>query len=208
MARTSTIPLVFAVKGDASWNALREVIDSVKANPGAYKYGTSGPGGVGILALSVLFGSNGIDMNRLGRVELQGGAPLLDAVATGMTHFAAQYLAEMGPQLSAGKLKPLAVSTPRRVKQLPDVPSGAELGFDTFTLIGWNGIAGPENLPTAILTKWNDGLRALSSDPAYVKETEASGAEVGFLDAAQFKQALRVEYETAVAQVSPLGLRK
>ena len=83
VARTSISPLVFVVKGDSPWSSLREVVDDVKKDPAKYKYGTSGPGGVGSIALSLLFGSNGIDVQKLGRVELQGGAPLLDAVATG-----------------------------------------------------------------------------------------------------------------------------
>ena len=122
VARTSISPLVFVVKGDSPWTSLRAVVDDVKKDPAKFKYGTSGPGGVGSIALSLLLGSNGIDVQKIGRVELQGGAPLLDAVATGTTHFAAQYLAEMGPQLASKKLKALAVSTSTRVKQLPTRP--------------------------------------------------------------------------------------
>jgi tripartite-type tricarboxylate transporter receptor subunit TctC len=180
----------------------------VKKDPASYRYGTSGAGGVGILALSLLFGSNGIDVRKLGRVELQGGAALLDAVAGGETHFAAQYLAEMGPQLASKALKPLAVSTPARVKQLPDTPTGLEAGFDTFTLIGWNGIVGPAQLPAEIVARWNEAIKALAADEAFVTETEASGAEVAYLDPARFKAALKAEYETALAQAVKLGLRK
>jgi tripartite-type tricarboxylate transporter receptor subunit TctC len=208
VARTSVSPLVFVVKGDSPWNSLREVVDDVKKDPAKYKYGTSGPGGVGSIALSLLFGSNGVDVQALGRVTLQGGAGLLEAVVTGRTDFAAQYLAEMGPLLASKKLKPLAVSTPARVKQLPNTPTSQEAGFDTFTLIGWNGIVGPSQLPTDIVVRWNDAIRALAVDPAFVAETEASGAEVAYLDPVQFKSTLRVEYETAVKQVEKLGLRK
>jgi tripartite-type tricarboxylate transporter receptor subunit TctC len=208
VARTSISPLVFVVKGDSPWRSLREVVDDVKKDPAKYKYGTSGPGGVGSIALSLLFGSNGIDVQKLGRVELQGGGPLLDAVATGETHFAAQYLAEMGPQLESKKLKPLAVSTSTRVKQLPNTPTSLEAGFDTFTLIGWNGIVGPSQLPADVVARWNDAIKALAADRAFVAETEASGAEVAYLDPERFKSTLRTEYEAAVKQVEKLGLRK
>ncbi|HZO46198.1 MAG TPA: tripartite tricarboxylate transporter substrate binding protein [Xanthobacteraceae bacterium] len=208
VARTSISPLVFVVKGDSPWNSLRDVVDDVKKDPAKFKYGTSGPGGVGSIALSLLFGSNGIDVQKLGRVELQGGAPLLDAVASGATHFAAQYLAEMGPQLASKKLKALAVSTSTRVKQLPNTPTSLEAGFDTFTLIGWNGIVGPSQLPPDIVAKWNDAIKALAADRAFVAETEASGAEVAYLDPERFKATLKAEYETAVQQVTKLGLRK
>jgi tripartite-type tricarboxylate transporter receptor subunit TctC len=208
VARTSISPLVFVVKGDSPWGSLREVVDDVKKDPAKYKYGTSGPGGVGSIALSLLFGSNGVDVQALGRVTLQGGAGLLEAVATGRTDFAAQYLAEMGPLLASKKLKPLAVSTSARVKQLPNTPTSKEAGFDTFALIGWNGIVGPSQLPTDIVVRWNEAIKALAADPAFVAETEALGAEVAYLDPARFKSTLKVEYETAVKQAETLGLRR
>jgi putative tricarboxylic transport membrane protein len=208
VARTSVSPLVFVVKGDATWNSLRQVVDDVKKDPAKYKYGTSGPGGVGSIALSLLFGSNGVDVQALGRVTLQGGAGLLEAVAAGRTDFAAQYLAEMGPLLASRALKPLAVSTPARVKQLPNTPTSKEAGFDTFTLIGWNGIVGPSQLPNDIVVRWSDAIKALAADPAFVAETEALGAEVAYLHPIAFKSTLKVEYEMAVKQVEKLGLRK
>lgn len=208
VARTSVSPLVFVVKGDSPWNSLRAVMDDVKKDPAKYRYGTSGPGGVGAIALALLFGGGGVDARAMGRVELQGGAPLLDAVATGKTDFAAQYLAEMGPELQSKKLKGLAVSTPARVRQLPDVPTSREAGFDDFALIGWSGVAGPSKLPAAIVARWEESLKKLAGDKDFVGETEASGAEVAYLDSIAFREALRVEYETAVRQVEKLGLRR
>lgn len=208
VARTNISPLVFVVKGDSPWTSLRQVVDDVKKDPAKYKYGTSGPGGVGSIALSVLLGSNGIDVGKLGRVTLQGGAGLLDAVATGETHFAAQYLAEMGPQLDSKKLKPLAVSTADRVKQLPSTPTGREAGFDTFTLIGWTGIVGPAQLPADVVNRWNEAIKAIAADPAFVTEIESSGGEVAYLDPERFKSTLKAEYETAVKHAETLGLRK
>jgi tripartite-type tricarboxylate transporter receptor subunit TctC len=208
VARTSVSPLVFVVKGDSPWSSLREVVEDVKKDPAKYKYGTSGPGGVGSIALSLLFGSSGVDVQALGRVTLQGGAGLLEAVAAGRTDFAAQYLAEMGPLLASKRLKPLAVSTPARVKQLPITPTSREAGFDTFTLIGWNGIVGPSQLPADIVIRWDDAIKALAADPAFVVETEALGAEVAYLDPVRFKSTLKAEYEMAVQQAEKLGLRK
>jgi tripartite-type tricarboxylate transporter receptor subunit TctC len=208
VARTSISPLVFVVKGDSRWNSLQEMLDDVRKDPGRFKYGTSGPGGVGSIAISLLFGASGIDPRPLGRVTLQGGAPLLDAVITGKTDFAAQYLAEMGPLLESQKLKPLAVSTPARVKQLPDTPTAKQAGSESFSLIGWNGIAGPADLPAPVVAQWAAAIRTLAVDPAFVKETEASGAEVAYLGPKDFKETLRQEYETALVQVQKLGLRR
>lgn len=208
VARTSVSPLVFVVKGDSRWNSLQQMLDDVRQDPPAYKYGTSGPGGVGSIAISLLLGASGVDPRQLGRVTLQGGAPLLDAVITGKTDFAAQYLAEMRPLLHSKQLKALAVSTPARVKQLPDTPTSKQAGSDSFTLIGWNGIAGPADLPADIVTQWDQAIRTLATDATFVKETEASGAEVAYLGPQDFKATLRKEYEAAVVQVEKLGLRR
>ncbi len=208
VARTSVSPLVFVVKGNSRWNSMGQMLEDVRRSPADYKYGTSGPGGVGSIAISLLFGASGVDPRQLGRVTLQGGAPLLDAVATGTTDFAAQYLAEMGPQLASGRLKPLAVSTPTRVKQLPGTPTGEQAGTHSFTLIGWSGIAGPAGLPPAIVARWDTAIRTLAADPGFVRETEASGAEVAYLGPRDFKEALRKEYEAALVQVEQLGLRR
>jgi tripartite-type tricarboxylate transporter receptor subunit TctC len=126
VARTNVSPLVFVVKGDSPWNSVKDVMDAVRQDPTQFMYGTSGAGGVGSIAIAQLLDSAGIDPNKVGRVPLQGGAPLLAAVIEGHTHFAAQYQAEMRELITARKIKPLAVSTASRTPQLPDVPSGRE----------------------------------------------------------------------------------
>jgi tripartite-type tricarboxylate transporter receptor subunit TctC len=208
VARTNVSPLVFVVKGSSQWSSLQQVIDDVRKDTPKYKWGSSGPGGVGSIAIALLMGGNGIDPQKLGKVTMQGGSGILDAVRDGVTDFAAQYLAEMESQLARKELKPLAVSTEKRVKQLPDTPTSREAGFPDFSLIGWNGIVGPANLPAEVVKAWTDAIQRLAADPAFVKEAEATGAEVAYLGPAQFKEALRVEYEAAVKQVEKLGLRR
>ena len=114
VARTSISPLVFVVKGDSPWRSLREVVDDVKKDPAKYqiRHVRSGRRRQHRAVAPVR-------QQRRRRAEARprraaGRRPLLDAVATGETHFAAQYLAEMGPQLASKKLKALAVSTRAR----------------------------------------------------------------------------------------------
>lgn len=208
VGRISVSPLVFVVKGDSRWKTLRELMDEVRQEPTQFRYGTSGVGGVGSIAIARLLGASGIDVSRVGRVALQGGAPLLEAVATGRTHFAAQYLAEMGSLLKGGSIKPLAVSTEQRVKQLPEVPSGAEAGFPGFSLIGWNGIVGPAKLPDEVIRRWGEALQALVIDPGFLAEIEAMGGTPAYLGPGPFHEALRTEYESALEFAEKLGLRR
>ena len=209
VARTSISPLVFVVKGNSPWSSLREVVDDVKKDPAKYRYGTSGPGGVGSIALALLFGSNGIDVPEARPRRAAGRRP---AARRGRKRRDPLRRAISRRDGSAARKARNSSrwrsSTATRVKQLPDTPTSLEAGFDTFTLIGWNGIVGPSQLPAEIVGRWNEAIKALAADAAFVAETEASGAEVAYLDPEQFKATLKTEYETALQQAVKLGLRK
>lgn len=208
VARTNLSPLVFVVKGDSAWTNLSDVMAAVKKNPTQYRYGLSGTGGVGSIALAQLIDAAGVNPNDVGRVPLQGGAPLLAAVVDGTTHFAAQYQAEMRDLIAGKKIRPLAVSTPQRTPELPDVPSGREAGFPAFSLIGWNGVVGPANLPPEVIAKWDTGVREMVRDPEFLAEMSKMGATAAYLGPQDFKTALQAEYETALQFAMRLGIRK
>lgn len=208
IARVNVSPIVFVVGGDSRWDSLRALMDAIRASPGKFRYGTSGAGGVGSIAIAQLLASSGIDSNAVGRLEFQGGGPILEAVADGRTDFGAQYLAEMKALLAKNRLRALAVSTPRRVVQLPDAPTGVEAGYDAFTLIGWNGIAGPAGLPEAVMREWDAAIRQLTADPAFVADMRSLGAEASYLGPKEFRQTLELEYQAALKVAEKLGLRR
>lgn len=208
VARTNLSPLVFVVKGDSPWSSLKDVMQAVRQDPAQFRYGTSGTGGVGAIALAQLLDAAGVDSKLVGRVPLQGGAPLLAAVIDGRTHFAAQYQAEMRDLIAAKKIKPLAVSTATRTPQLPDVPSGREAGFEAFSLIGWNGVVGPAQLPQAVIDKWDSSIREMVQDADFLREMATMGATAAYLGPREFKAALEAEYLTALRFAEKLGIRK
>jgi len=208
IARVSATPLVFVVRGDSKWTDLKSVLADIKRDPAQYRYGTSGSGGAGRIVLARLLDTGGIEWTKVGAVTFQGGAAILEALVAGKTDIAAQYLAEMKGLLADRKVKPLAVSTPARATALPQVPTGAEAGFPAFNLVGWTGIAGPPGLPDAVIRRWDDAIRALCADPAFRGELAALSAEPAYLGPAEFKAALKKEYEEALASAEKLGLRK
>jgi tripartite-type tricarboxylate transporter receptor subunit TctC len=208
VARVTTTPLVFVVSGTSSWTNLKAALADIGRDPGNYRYGTSGTGGAGSIALARLLTAGGADWARVGRLTFQGGAPILEAVVDGRTQFAAQYLAEMKPLLAAGKLKPLAVSTETRAAALPQVPTGAEAGYPAFNLVGWTGIAGPANLPATVIQQWDAAVRDVTATAGFRAELETLSAAPAYLGPAAFKAALKQEYEEALAAAQALGLRR
>ena len=104
-------------------------------------------------------------------------------------------LLKCGILLESKKINGLAVSTVNRVRQLPDVPTGSEVGFDAFRLIGWNGIAVPSDLPTQVVDKWNEGIREMVKDPEFFRQADAMDATAAYLGPNDFSVALEVEYK-------------
>jgi tripartite-type tricarboxylate transporter receptor subunit TctC len=208
VARVTVSPLVFVVNAAAPWTNFKEALAAIARDPEHHPYGTSGSGGAAILQMARLFAAAGIDRARVPALPQAGGAGILAALVDGRTSFAAQYLAEMRPLLEAKQIKPLAVSTRERSPQLPDVPTGAEAGVPAFDLVGWTGIEGPPGLPDGVVRAWDEAIRGLAADEDFRRELAAMSATPGYLGPAEFKEALRVEYETAVTAAVALGVRK
>jgi len=208
VARTNISPLVFFVKGDSHWRNLREVLEDVKKDPEKFTYGTSGLGGPSTFSIAQLLEAAGIDPTKVARVVLQGGAPTVTNVAGGHVDFASQNLSEVISMIQAKKIKGLAVTTPQRVKQLPDIPTSKEAGYPAYKLVGWNGIAGPANLPDYVIKKWDQGIREIMNDPAFVEDMERIGAPVSYMGPKDWKAVLEEEYKSAMKFAEKLGLRK
>jgi tripartite-type tricarboxylate transporter receptor subunit TctC len=208
IARTNISPLVFIVKADSPWNDLKQVMEDVKKAPGNYKYGTSSVGGPSTFSIGQLVNAAGVDPIKVTRVVLQGGSPVIVAVAGGHVDFASQNLSEVISMLEAKKIKGLAVTTTTRVKQLPNIPTSEEAGYPDYDFIGWNGVAGPSNLPEHVIRKWDQSIRELMEDPTFVKDMETLGAPAAYLGPRDFKNALEKEYKKAVIFATKMGLRK
>ncbi len=208
MARVTVSPLVFVVNAASPWTSLRAALEAIAQHPERHAYGTSGSGGAAILQMARLFAAAGIDRAKITALPQQGGAGILAALVDGRTSFAAQYLAEMRPLLEAHKIKPLAVSTRERSTQLPDVPTGAEAGVPAFDLVGWTGIEGPPGLPEPVIRAWDQAIRELAADAQFRRELDQMSTTAAYLGPGKFKEALRAEYETAVAAAVALGMRK
>lgn len=208
VARTNISPLVFIVKADSPWKNLKQVMEDVKKAPDQYKYGTSGLGGPSTFSIGQLVDCAGVDPAKVTRVVLQGGAPTVMAVAGGHVDFASQNLSEVISMVEAKKVRALAVTSPERIKQLPDVPTSREAGFPGYDLIGWNGIAGPSNLPEQVVGTWASSIQELMKDQAFIDDMERIGAPCSYLGPKEFKKALEAEYKSAVIFANKMGLRK
>jgi tripartite-type tricarboxylate transporter receptor subunit TctC len=107
----------------------------------------------------------------------KGGSPALIDVMGGHVHMAAPTIVTAAPHIRTGKLRALAISNPRRLNVLPDVPTVAEAGLPSYDASIWWGWAAPAGTPRSILARFNDEIASILKTPEAAKRLSAEGAE-------------------------------
>ncbi len=149
-----------------------------------------------------------IDPSLVNRVVFDGGAATVTAVAGGNVEFAIQSVSETWSLIEAGKIRGLAVTSPQRAKQLPNVPTSKEAGVPWLTWTGYTALGGPTNVPADIVKKWNEAMKEAMADPAFLKALDTAGAAPMYIDAAEFKSYLKTSYDETVQYLKLLGITK
>jgi tripartite-type tricarboxylate transporter receptor subunit TctC len=142
-------------------NTLADLIAYAKANPGKLNYGSGGNGSAGHLAGEMFKQGAGIFAVH---IPFNGGNPAQLALLSGQVDFNFDNLATAAPNIRAGKLKALAVTTLTRSPQLPDVPPVADT-IKGFAIDTWWGLVGPAGMPRALVDKYNAAFVAALQSP-------------------------------------------
>ncbi len=180
-----------AVKSDAPWKSLQELIDDGKKRPGAIKYGTAGVGTTQHLTTEAIQFSSGA---KFVHVPQQGSAASMPALLGGHVNFITE-TSVWAPFVEDKQARLLAVTTPKRAKAYPDVPTLSELGFRSLRSV--QAIIAPAGLPESIRAKLESAFREALSDKAFQDTMARLSMEVVDLPGAEVKKL--VEGETALA---------
>ncbi|HLU00793.1 MAG TPA: tripartite tricarboxylate transporter substrate binding protein [Burkholderiaceae bacterium] len=156
------MPLVLAVNPDFPAKNLNEFMEIVRKDPGKVTSASSGHGSPLHVALELF---NQRENVQLLHVPYKGSAPALQDLMSGQVQSMFVDLPPSIQMINAGKLRVLAVATPKRLDVLPDVPTFDELGIKGFEAYAWQGFVAPANTPEPIVTKLSTALNtALNSD--------------------------------------------
>ena len=148
----------------------KELVDLAKANPGKLPYGSFGNATTSHLYGELFKKTVGFDMIH---VPYRGAAPLLNDLLVGTVTSAFIDLTTGGPQIAAGKLRPLAVSGEKRKPLVRDVPTMGELGYPGFEAEGWVGVFVPAGVPRPIVDKLSAELDRIIKTPEATEKLEA-----------------------------------
>jgi tripartite-type tricarboxylate transporter receptor subunit TctC len=147
VAMISNDPMIMLVKTESPWKTLGDLVKTAKEKPNTINYSSSGNFGPIHLSVEMLTYAAGVQMTQ---VPFGGGGPSMLALLGGQVEMTTAIPSVAMAQIASGKVRPLAVSGPKRLKVLPNVPTYREAGFDAEFNI-WNGLFVPENTPVAIV---------------------------------------------------------
>jgi tripartite-type tricarboxylate transporter receptor subunit TctC len=173
LAVVTAPPGVMLVHPSVPAKSIAEFVSHAKQNPGKLNFGSAGTGGVGHLSGEMFKHMAGIEMTH---VPYKGAGPALADVISGHIQATFETLSTALPPINAGLVRPLGVTSPERVADLPDVPTIAESGYPDYRAIVWFGAAAPAGVPAQIA----DTIRASFNRALGDEVFRASLAKVGF----------------------------
>jgi tripartite-type tricarboxylate transporter receptor subunit TctC len=170
----TTSPLVVAVHPSVPANSLRELIDYAKKNPGKLNFATSGNGSAPHLGTVLLASLTGIQMVH---VPYKSGGLAVQSVLAGDTQLTIATPPSVLPQVKAGRLRGLAMTSAERSPLVPELPGMKEAGVDGYNYTFWYGMFAPAGTPRAVINRLFDATVTALRDERLKKILATDGTE-------------------------------
>ena len=145
-------PFIVVVHPSVPAKTLKELIDLAKKQPDKLSYASAGSGSITHLAEALFVDMAGV---KIVHIPYKGTGPALNDTIAGNTQVLFGSPSTTIQHVTSGRLRPLAVTTSRRIPALPDVPTVAEAGLAGYEVVLWHGLVGPKGLPKDVVTKIN-----------------------------------------------------
>ena len=169
-----TSPMVLATNVNSEYKTFADVVAASKAKKNV-SYGSIGSGSLGHVAMTLLGKNGGLEWTH---IPYKGGGPLMNDAVAGHVPLSIGSVFVTKPHIDNKRLRPLAVTTSKRARELPDVPTLAESGFPGFEAPAWWAVLAPAKTPPDILKRMTEELNKALKNPDVAKKLEAQGIDV------------------------------
>ena len=168
-------PVVLIVNAGLPFKSVADLVAHAKANPGKVSFGTSGPATSPAIAVTQL---NALAKTDIAQVPYRGSGPAAAAVVSGEVQGTFAFYSVARQLHDGGKVRALAVASPKRMENWPEIPTMGELGFAGFDHRGFVGLAAPGKTPAPVVAFLNKHLNEVISSPSFRKRMEPLGMTI------------------------------
>ena len=204
VALVMVVPNVLVVGPSVTARDVRELVAQMKARPDAFNYASSGPGSTQHLAGEAFKKLAGVSMTHIPyKGSSQAHADLLSGNAQLMFDTTSSAIG----QIKGGKLRALAVTSPRRAPELADVPTLAEAGYPGLDMTTWYGVFAPAATPKDIIARLHDEIMKALRLPDVQKRIAGLAGEPGSMSSAEFAELNRADYERYGRLIRDAGIK-
>ena len=192
ISNIAATPNVIAVHPSFPAKNYQEFIAELKRSPGKHSYASSGTGGIGHLQMELY---KSLTNARVIHIPYRGAGPALNDAVAGQVPMIFDNLPSALPFIKAGKLVPIVVAAPKRLPDLPDVPTFAEVGLPDVNRMAYYGILGPKGLPDNVVQTVYNGVKKALENDAVRKRIEETGSLIVGNTPAEFAKQIQDEYK-------------
>jgi tripartite-type tricarboxylate transporter receptor subunit TctC len=196
--------LVVVVSAKSTFLSLADLVAAAKKKPDGVSLAHAGNGTIGHLAGEMLSRQAGV---KILIVPYKGIAPAVTELMGGQVDVLFGNPLAVMPLVTGGLLRPIAVSSLRRLGALPEVPTVAESGFAGFDAVNWSGLVAPARTPDTLISRFNAEATAALRRPEMVERLALDGSEPFSSSVAEFAAFMRIELVKWGAIVRDIGLR-
>ena len=201
---TTSQPNVLVVNAELPVHSLAELVAYAKAHPGKLNYASVGNGSSSHLCMELFKQLAGIDVVH---IPFNGSPPAVTATIKDETQMMFAVMQPLQPQIDAGKLRAIAVTTAKPFPLFPNIPSIAQSGYPGFEVLAWNGVMVPAATPKPIIARLNSEINAILEDPDIVTRMHRLGFDLVGGTPAQFGALVRGETEKWAPVIRKIGLK-
>lgn len=188
---TTIVPQIIVVTPSLPVKSAQDLIAYSKANPGKVTFASAGNGASNHLSGELFNSMAGIKMMH---VPYKGDTPSMVDVISGTVNVALPTAVAVMPHIKSGRLRGIAVTSPKRLPSLPDLPTVAEV-LPGFEAVSWGGVMAPAGTPPNIIAKLNAEINRILKMPDVAEKLQALGAEIVGSTADEFAAYVKTEIE-------------
>src|SRR5262249_14642540 len=197
-------PSILAVHPAVSANSVKELIALIRSQPGRFRYGSAGPGSASHLANELFCNMAGVDVTH---IPYRSAGLAATALLSGEVQLMVTNMATALPQVRAGKMKGLGVTSLKRSPQAPELPTVAEAGLPGYEYTTWYGMLAPIATPKAIVLQISHDVAQLIQAPRVQERFSAQGLDVHGTAPVEFSNYLKDEISRWGKVIKSAGVR-